>query len=177
MRFLVAGLFSLALLFGAQTASSQSEGVEMEQPAPEDAPAGEPIQLPPGMKLEPAAPVSPDGTPITIDLNKGVVDPALQPLIDVVQQDLSTQLGVAPQDMEVVEARSVVWNDGSIGCPTPGMAYIQVQVEGALVRLRVGDQFYEYHTGGNRAPFLCDKPFPRLPRDIQLPSPGGSAAV
>src|SRR5258705_8397107 len=138
MRFLVAGLFSLALLFGAQTASSQGEGVDVEQPAPDDTPAGEPIELPPGMKLDPAAPLSPDGTPINVDLTKGVVDAALQPLIDVVQQDLSQQLGVAPQDMEVLEARAVVWNDGSIGCPTPGMAYIQVQVEGALVRLRVG---------------------------------------
>jgi hypothetical protein len=176
MRFLVAGLFSLALLFGAQTVSSQSEGVDMEQPAPDDAPAGEPIELPPGMKLDPAQPL-PDGTPMNVDLTRGVVDPALQPLIDVVQQQLSQHLGVAPEDMEVLEARSVVWNDGSIGCPTPGMAYIQVQVEGALVRLRVGDQTYEYHTGGNRAPFLCDHPFPRVPRDIQLPSPGGSAAV
>jgi hypothetical protein len=61
------------------------------------------------------------------------------------------------------------------------MAYIQVQVEGALVRLRVDGKLYEYHSGGSRPPFLCEQPagVPPVPQpgDQPAPPPGGSTAV
>jgi len=137
MRFIALGVIGLAVLLGVQTASlafaqeNGGEGVEVQQPAPAD------------VNIQPVA-----------------IDPALQALIDSVQQDLALQLGLVPTDVEVLEARSVVWPDGSLGCPMPDMAYTQAQVEGALVRLRVGDGVYEYHTGGGRIPFLCATPPP-----------------
>jgi hypothetical protein len=49
------------------------------------------------------------------------------------------------------------------------VAYTQVQVEGLLIRLRVGKRVYEYHSGGGRPPFLCEQPSSR--NDV-LSSPG-----
>jgi len=171
------GLLGLALLVCAQVASSQSEEPQMEEPPTEETLPPETTDVPPDFKLDPVAPIQ-EGQPIQVDLSKGQIDPALQPLIDLVLQDMSTQMGVAPPDVEVLEARTVVWPDGSLGCPQPGMAYIQVQIEGALVRVRVGDQVYEYHAGGRQPPFICNKPAPRTPPgDLPAPPPGGSAAV
>jgi hypothetical protein len=184
-RTMTTGVLGLALLACAQVASSQSEDVPMEEPPTEETVPPETVDIPPELKLHPVAPIQ-EGQPIQVDLSKGQIDPALQPLIDVVLQDMSAQMGLAPPDVEVLEARAVVWPDGSLGCPQPGMAYIQVQIEGALVRVRVGDKAYEYHSGGRRPPFLCTTPAPRTPpgeppdvppSDEPAPPPGGSAAV
>ena len=72
--------------------------------------------------------------------------------------DLASTLALAEAEIEVVEASSVVWPDGSLGCPEPGMMYTQVTVEGIRIILRAQGQEYTYHGGGNQAPFLCEKP-------------------
>jgi hypothetical protein len=78
-------------------------------------------------------------------------------LVDQARADLAGRQSVAIEAVEVVEARSIVWPDGSLGCPKPGMAYPQVQVDGVLIRLRVGDQVFDYHGGSGKAPFLCEQ--------------------
>jgi hypothetical protein len=70
--------------------------------------------------------------------------------------DLAGRLRIDPAEVEVVEVEAVVWPDGSLGCPQPDMAYVQVQKEGSLIRLRVGKSLYDYHSGGGRDPFLCE---------------------
>lgn len=37
------------------------------------------------------------------------------------------------------------------------MVYAQVLQEGLLIVLRANQQLYEYHSGGDRPPFLCKK--------------------
>jgi hypothetical protein len=85
------------------------------------------------------------------------VAPGLGPLVDQVVADLAKRLGVDPADIEVVEATSAEWRDGSLGCPQPGMVYTQVLQDGALIRLRAGTEEYNYHSGRNRPPFLCER--------------------
>jgi hypothetical protein len=48
-------------------------------------------------------------------------------------------------------------------------------VDGALMRLRSGGKVYEYHSGGTRAPFLCEHPAPapKRPSETPQPPPGG----
>jgi hypothetical protein len=82
-------------------------------------------------------------------------DPALKPLVDQAMLDLALRLGVTMEQIEVVEAQAVVWPDASLGCPQPGMVYIQLPLDGTLMRLKVKGMVYEYHSGGNRDPFLC----------------------
>ncbi len=65
-----------------------------------------------------------------------------------------------PEQIELVEIKSVVWPNAAMGCPQPGIGYIQIPQEGLLIVLRAGGQLYEYHSGGSRAPFLCQNPAP-----------------
>ena len=90
--------------------------------------------------------------------------------------DLSTRLDVGLDEIEVREARAVVWPDASLGCPQPGMFYAQVEQEGLLIRLQVGGEMYFYHSGAEEKPFLCDQTSGLVPKvkpkfDEMVPPP------
>ncbi len=85
-------------------------------------------------------------------------DPYQAGLIGQAKDDLAKRLSIASDQINLVESKPVEWPDGSLGCPQPGMAYTQVMVDGLLIRLQVGEKIYEYHSGGNRSPFLCENP-------------------
>ena len=98
----------------------------------------------------------------------------MQNLVEKAKEDLAQRLSIAITQISLVEARGVVWPDASMGCPQPGMAYIQVPQDGALIVLQVEGKTYEYHSGGNRGLFLCEKSTkePALPQlDIQNLTP------
>ncbi len=86
----------------------------------------------------------------------GTIEPGMQPLINQAINDLATRLALAPDAIEVVSAQSVVWPDSSLGCPQPGMNYLQVLSEGYRIELRAQGRLYDYHGGGRRGPFLCE---------------------
>lgn len=81
----------------------------------------------------------------------------MRPLVDVAVADLARRLNVDAGAITVVDARPMVWPDGGLGCPQPGMIYPQVQRDGALIRLRAQGREFAYHAGGSRPPFLCDR--------------------
>jgi hypothetical protein len=84
-------------------------------------------------------------------------DKALEPYVEQAKDDLLQRLpSLSVDQIEVVEAKAVVWPDAAMGCPQPGMVYIQVPVDGLLVRLRVKGQLFNYHGGGPRGLFLCE---------------------
>lgn len=72
--------------------------------------------------------------------------------------DLSARLNVPAASIEVVSQEAVTWSDGSLGCPQPGVNYIQITIKGYRVVLRHGGKTYEYHAGAQRPSFLCDNP-------------------
>jgi len=82
-------------------------------------------------------------------------DEGLTRLVAQAVDDLAQRLLVPSHEIDVLEARAVVWPDPSCGCPRPGMRYTQVQVEGALIRLAAGGRTFEYHSGAGDRPFLC----------------------
>ncbi len=84
-------------------------------------------------------------------------DPALEPLVQQARQDLAQRLNIAEDQITLIEAKAVVWPDASLGCPQPDMVYKQVPYDGALILLKVGEREYEYHSGGSRGLFLCEK--------------------
>ena len=71
--------------------------------------------------------------------------------------DLAARLGVDEASIVVVDEQEVEWPDSSVGCPQPGMDYLQVITPGRLIILEVGGTRYEYHAGAG-APFLCENP-------------------
>lgn len=65
--------------------------------------------------------------------------------------------GVDTGTVEVVSAREVTWNDGSLGCPKPGQFYTQALVPGLQVVVRAGVTEYDYRFGRGDRPKLCEK--------------------
>jgi len=86
------------------------------------------------------------------------VESGLNSLVHSAQEDLAQRLSIKVEQIEVIEAKSVVWPDASVGCPQPGMRYRQVPQDGALIRLQAEGRVYEYHNGGTRGLFLCEQP-------------------
>lgn len=78
-----------------------------------------------------------------------------QEFFDAVLDDLLTQTGGARSDVEVIQAESVTWNDGSLGCPQPGVMYTQAIIDGYQVQFRLDGQTYDYHLSDRGAFVLC----------------------
>lgn len=104
----------------------------------------------------------------------GTVEPGMETLVDQAREDLAQRLSVPVGQIAVLEAKAVVWPDASLGCPVPGMEYIQVPQDGFLIRLSVAGTVYEYHGGGGREMFLCGQPLElekESPPQLELPRP------
>lgn len=71
--------------------------------------------------------------------------------------DLALRSSSDPAAISLVGAEAVIWNDGSLGCPQPGVAYPQVQIEGYRVLLRIGDRDYDYRVGRRGSFVLCEQ--------------------
>jgi hypothetical protein len=109
----------------------------------------------PGSSLSPAPSMQGDNP--SMSPSPTPLEPGLQPIVDAAIADLAQRLSIPPTQINLVDARSVVWPDSSLGCPQPGMLYLQVPEDGALIVLQVVDTLYEYHFGGNRGLFLCER--------------------
>lgn len=71
--------------------------------------------------------------------------------------DLAARTGSDPSAITLIGAEAVIWNDGSLGCPQPGMVYPQVLIEGYRVILRAGDRDYDYRIGKGGSFVLCER--------------------
>ncbi len=86
-----------------------------------------------------------------------------EPAVLAARRDLASRMGVAVEDVQMMEFQAVDWPDSSLGCPEPGKMYLQVITPGYRVVLQAAGQTYEYHTNqGNRA-VLCEKGATGLP--------------
>lgn len=79
--------------------------------------------------------------------------------VDLAVDDLVARLGLDDREtVIVVGVEEVTWRDRSLGCPLPGMQYLQVLTPGVRIVLRVGSSEYHYHGGAGRDPFYCATP-------------------
>lgn len=74
--------------------------------------------------------------------------------------------GVAPEDVVAVSFEDITWNDGSIGCPEPGMSYTMALVPGHRLVLEVDGEEFDYHAAEDQEFNYCANPS----------MPGGSPA-
>jgi hypothetical protein len=79
-------------------------------------------------------------------------------LQEEIVQDLSQRLNIAPERIEIVKSEQVVWNDGSLGCPQPGMFYTQALVNGYWLILEVDHVPYDYRASDRGFFFYCERP-------------------
>jgi hypothetical protein len=171
----ILGLAVLVLACGpGQPPAVGTPGPEIESPeaatatpaaavdSPLPTPAREERLTPEVTRLPELVPGVTPGTPVTGEVPAGILAAILA--------DLAGRLGVSADEIQVVRGESVVWNDGSLGCPEPGMMYTQALVDGYWVVLEQGGQTYDYRATTRGYFRLCESPAlgePGLPSDRQ----------
>ena len=70
--------------------------------------------------------------------------------------DAASRTGVDASAIDVVQADSVTWPDGSLGCPEPGMLYTQALVDGYHVILAAGDEEIDYRASAAGGFRVCE---------------------
>lgn len=140
--------------------TATSPSIESDSPLRTSTPPEE--QIHPSL-TPPTGITSPVSTPLSTVLplplvpspgKQGEVPPEL---IDAIKADLVARVGISSEDIEVVSAEAVLWNDGSLGCPEPGMAYIQALTPGYQVILRASGREYDYRASQQGFFRLCDE--------------------
>ncbi len=131
-------------------------------PDPTTSPATEPPTTSPATTPSPStAPTPPSSEPAPSPTTApGSLPDSVQPRVDAAIADLAGRRGVDPAAIAVVDAREVTWSDSSLGCPEPGMSYMQVLTSGFLLVLEVDGVQYEYHGGTTGDLFFCERPRP-----------------
>lgn len=82
-------------------------------------------------------------------------------LRESIEADLEQRTGVVRAAFEYVRAEAVTWNDGSLGCPQPGLAYTQALVPGYWVVIRAAGAEYDYRAADSGYFILCELMRPR----------------
>ena len=70
---------------------------------------------------------------------------------------LTEQEQLDRSDIQIVNVSIIDWPDSSLGCPKPGMEYLQVVTRGAHVLLKTEEKVYRVHTAGERG-IICEGP-------------------
>jgi len=89
-------------------------------------------------------------------------DAGLQNLIEKAKEDLAQRLSMSVTQINLVEATEAEWSDSSLGCPQPGMDYLQVITPGYLILLEVNAQTYEYHSNRDTYFVYCENSGPPI---------------
>lgn len=79
-----------------------------------------------------------------------------QALLARVIADAAARSGLAQEELRVSDSRQVTWNDGSLGCPEPGMNYTQALVPGWHVLVTAGESTLDYRLAEQGYFRLCD---------------------
>lgn len=87
----------------------------------------------------------------------------------IVVADAAKRLGVKESAVVLTRADRVTWSDGALGCPQPGMGYLQALVPGFRVVARSAEHELVYHTDEARQAIACPQPRARTPRDPARP--------
>ena len=76
----------------------------------------------------------------TTDLPASIIDPVVD--------EIARVAGATPAEVVVVSGDAVTFPDGGLGCPEPGMAYTQVQVDGYKIVAVANGTTYDYRGTG-----------------------------
>jgi hypothetical protein len=76
-------------------------------------------------------------------------------LVQAILADASQRTGLDEAAFDVVRSEMVEWNDGSLGCPEPGMFYTQALVTGYHVVVEAEGQALDYRATSQGYFRLC----------------------
>jgi len=77
---------------------------------------------------------------------------------ELARTTLVREQGLAEADVAIVAVEPAEWRDSSLGCPQPGMNYLQVITPGYKITLEAQGKRYEYHSDTNERVVRCDQP-------------------
>jgi hypothetical protein len=92
--------------------------------------------------------VAPSEAPVTGEVPAAIMDDLLA--------DAAERADADPEPIEVVRAENVTWNDGSLGCPEPGMSYTMALVDGYHVIVAAADEQLDYRVTVEGGFKLCE---------------------
>ncbi|GAG38203.1 unnamed protein product, partial [marine sediment metagenome] len=81
----------------------------------------------------------------------------IESVVDYAQLDAAKRSGVPVDQVRIVRVKAMTWPDTSLGCPEPGMTYLQVLTPGFLIVVKAGDRRFEYHTDEESKVVLCEQ--------------------
>jgi hypothetical protein len=84
-------------------------------------------------------------------------------ILDPILQDLAGRTGETAASVIVIQAQEVIWNDGSLGCPEPGVMYTQALVNGYWIILEVAGKKFDYRAAKTGYFTLCENGVPPVP--------------
>jgi len=78
-----------------------------------------------------------------------------QAILEAILKEVAALARVGPEQVAIARAESVVWSDGSLGCPEPGMMYTQALVNGYWVVIDAAGQRYDFRVDSRGNFRLC----------------------
>ena len=78
----------------------------------------------------------------------------------IARQTLAGELSCQPGAINIVGVEPMEWSDSSLGCPQPGMMYMQVITPGYRITLEHDGQQYVVHTDQGQRAVHCKAPDP-----------------
>ena len=91
-----------------------------------------------------------------------------QAILDPILKEAAALTKLDREQLVIVRAESVVWNDGSLGCPEPGMMYTQALLNGYWVVIDAAGQNYDFRVDSRGNFRVCP------PGQGHPPSPAGA---
>ena len=83
------------------------------------------------------------------------VEATLASITESVLADAASQTGIDKSSVTIGSTEAVVWADGSLGCPAPGVSYTMAQVPGYRIRVQAGKRELDYHANRRGYFILC----------------------
>jgi hypothetical protein len=99
--------------------------------------------LPPDLTIPPSMSLPPELGQVPVEL-----------FLDAAEQAAAVA-SVSIDQVSVVRAAAVTWNDGSLGCPEPGQLYTQALVPGYWLVLEAGGRQFDFRADHDGPPRLC----------------------
>jgi len=78
-----------------------------------------------------------------------------QAIVDPILKEAAALAKVDREQLVIARAESVVWNDGSLGCPEPGMMYTQALVNGYWIVIEAAGKQYDFRVDRGGSFRLC----------------------
>ena len=170
MRYCVVAVAALLLLAACGEADEPAGTTVAAEPAEEvvsttmSGEEGEPPETTVGVAPTSAAPDREEKAqeaeklpePAPADPDEPVTGEAADELVTSIIADAVARTGAIEGEVTVIRSESVIWNDGSLGCPVPDESYTMALVNGYWVVLEIGGVEYDYRANDRGYFRLCE---------------------